>query len=104
MVSGASDGETVDEEPSMPRKRKPSGRLSSGPWTAADFDRMLRKNGWTVESEGPHTHYVHAARPGRKVQIDRKWTGVKVGHDPFKGVAEQTGYGRRELKRLLNER
>ena len=87
----------------MSRTKKPAGRPSSGPWTAADFDRMLRANGWEVEARGPHTHYVHSDRPGRKVQVDQKWTAVKTGHDTFKGVAEQTGYGRQKLKRLLNE-
>jgi len=65
---------------------------------------MLRAEGWEIESDGPHTHYVHSDRASRKVQVDRKWTAVKVGHDTFKGVAEQTGYGRRELKRLMNRR
>jgi predicted RNA binding protein YcfA (HicA-like mRNA interferase family) len=104
IVSWASDGETVNEEPPVARMKKPSGRLSSGPWTAADFDRALRSGGWEIESRGPHNHYVHPDRPGRKIQIDQKWTGVKVGHDAFKGVAEQSGYGRGELKRLMNQR
>lgn len=86
----------------MTRARKPSGRLSSGPWTAADFGRALRADGWVVESPGPHTHYVHPAKRGKKVTVDQKWTGVKKGHDPFKGIAAQAGYTPRQLQRLLN--
>jgi hypothetical protein len=86
----------------MSRTPKRSGRLSSGLWTAKDFDRALKSDGWTVEASGPHTHYVHPDRAGRKVQVDTKWTGVKKGSFPFNGVAEQAGYSGKELQKLLN--
>jgi hypothetical protein len=85
----------------MPRKRKPSGRLRKGPFTATDFESALKLDGWSRESRGPHACWVHPTRPG-KVQIDRKWTAVRTGHDPFRGVCSQGGYKRAELLRLLN--
>lgn len=85
----------------MARKKKPSGRLRGGPFTADDFVRGLKLDGWEKESDGPHACWVHPSRPG-KIQIDRKWTAVKTSHDPFRGVAAQGSYKRRELLRLLN--
>ncbi len=88
----------------MARIPKPSGRASSGPWSWRDFLAVLRRAGWKVESDLEHMHLVHPDRPGRKVQLDKKWTSVKVGHDPFKGIAETSGYGTRTLKRMMNAR
>jgi hypothetical protein len=85
----------------MARQRKPSGRLSRGPFTAAEFHAALKLGGWSRRAGGHHTMYVHTERPG-KVQVDEKWTGVKTSHDPFKGVLAQSGYTKTELLRLLN--
>lgn len=87
----------------MARKKKAAGRPSSGPFTADDIQRALEHVGWVVESRGPHTHLTHPAKPGRKVTIARKWTGVKTGHSTFRGVAEQAGMTTTQLKQLLNE-
>jgi predicted RNA binding protein YcfA (HicA-like mRNA interferase family) len=85
----------------MARKKKPSGRLSSGPWTFADFEKALKADGWYPVGVGEHPNYRHPTRPG-KVQLDKKWTGVKKGHLPFRGVAIQGGYSKKELQVLLN--
>lgn len=85
----------------MARKKKPSGRLHRGPFTAADFREALTLDGWSEESPGPHACWVHPTRRG-KVQIDGKWTAVKPGHDPFRGVCSQGGYTKAELLQLLN--
>jgi predicted RNA binding protein YcfA (HicA-like mRNA interferase family) len=96
-----SDG---SEDGAVARLPKASGRVGSGPWTAHDFDRALKSDGWLVESPGPHTHYHHPDRLGRKVQVDTKWTGVKKGSFTFRGVAAQAGYSGKELQALLNRR
>jgi hypothetical protein len=88
----------------MARVPKPSGRLSSGPWTYTDLLRALRRDRWDIEADREHVHLVHPERPGRKVQLSKKWTGVKVGSDEFRGIAENAGYSTRDLKRLLNDR
>jgi hypothetical protein len=86
------------------RTRKPSGRPYRGPFTAANFEAAIRLDGWTPEPHqtgGGHVDFCHPTRKG-KIQIDYKWTAVKPGHDPFKGVMEQGGYSKRELLELLN--
>lgn len=86
------------------RKKKPSGRVHRGPFTAADFETALRLDGWEPEPNqtgGGHTNWCHPTRPG-KVQVDGKWNAVKPGHDPFKGIMRQGGYSKEELLKLLN--
>lgn len=61
----------------------------------------MRLDGWQPEAHGRHPCWRHPTRPG-KVQIDEKWTAVKPGHDPFRGVAAQGGYSKAELLKLLN--
>lgn len=85
----------------MARKRKPSGRLNRGPFTAEDIRIALRLDRWELEGQTRHENYRHPTRPG-KVQVDDKWTGVKVGSMPWKGLLEQTGYSKAELLALLN--
>lgn len=85
----------------MARRKKPAGRLRRGPFTASDFEAGIKLDGWIPESDGPHTMWRHPTRPG-KISIDGKWTGVRSGHDPFRGVAMQGGYTPKELLQLLN--
>lgn len=85
----------------MARIKKPSGRLHRGPFTASDFHAALRLDGWIPEQATRHANYCHASRAG-KVQVDEKWTGVKPGHDTFRGVMAQAGYSKMELLKLLN--
>lgn len=35
-------------------------------------------------------------------QMSSKWTGVKVGHQTFKGLVTQTGFNKEQLQRVLN--
>lgn len=53
------------------------------------------------EKSTVHDNYCHPTRPG-KAQVDKKWTSVKPGHYPFRGVMSQTGYTKEELLKLLN--
>lgn len=85
----------------MARRKKPSGRLRRGPFTASDFEAAVRLDGWVRDTTGPHSMWSHPDRPG-KIVIDRKWTSVRQGHDPFRGVASQGGYTTKELLKLLN--
>jgi len=75
-----------------------------GPFTAADLERAIRLDGWEAEQQqtgGSHTNWCHPTRPG-KIQIHHKWTGVKPGSDPFKGIMRQGDYSKQELLKLLN--
>jgi hypothetical protein len=84
------------------RKKKPSGRLKSGPFTFADLERAIEADGWLPDGHGDHPNYSHETKRG-KVQLDKKWTGVKKGSMVFRSVASQAGLSQRELQKLLNE-
>ena len=86
----------------MARTKKPSGRDSHGPFTFADLERAIQSDGWSLEGHGDHPNYTHATKPG-KVQLDKKWTGVKKGSVVFRSVARQAGLSERGLIKLLNE-
>lgn len=49
----------------MARKKKPSGRLIDGPFTADHFDRALKLDGWILAAKLEHWHYQHPDRPGK---------------------------------------
>jgi predicted RNA binding protein YcfA (HicA-like mRNA interferase family) len=83
------------------RKKKPSGRLSHGPFSFADLERAIAKDGWIEGGHGDHPNYKHPTKSG-KVQLDKKWTGVKKGSLVFKSVARQAGLSQTDLLRLLN--
>ena len=85
----------------MTRKKKPSGRLSKGPWTYDDIRKVLESQGYTSEKGAAHPQWRHPTRPG-KVSLDKKWTSVKTGQMVFDSLARQTGYGKKGLQRLLN--
>jgi len=86
----------------MARKKKPSGRLTKGPWTFDDIRIAIEKQGYVREEAAGHPQWRHTTRAG-KVSLDEKWTGVKKGQVVFKSLARQTGYGEEGLLRLLNE-
>lgn len=90
----------ADKAALMARRKKPSGRLSTGPWTFADLERAIVRDGWYEVRHGDHPNYKHATKRG-KVQLDKKWTGVKKGHTVFKGVASQAGLTQHQLQKLL---
>lgn len=70
-----------------------SGKLP--PLTGADFARMLRHDGWFEVKGGSHRNWRHPEKPG-KAQTSDKWSGVKTGHQTFKGVLAQTGWSKKE--------
>ena len=86
----------------MARRPKPSGRLSNGPFTFADFEAALLADGWYLEEQLTHPNYAHPTRSG-KVQLDKKWTGVRKGHQTWKGVVSQSGYSDKQLLQMLNK-
>ncbi len=85
----------------MARKKKPGGRLSHGPFTFADLEAAIRRDDWQEANHGDHPNYKHPTKPG-KVQLDKKWTGVKKGSVVFKSVARQAGLTQKQLLELLN--
>jgi hypothetical protein len=86
----------------MAREKKPSGRLSSGPWTSSDFKKMLTSEGYRPAANGDHLNWKHPDRSG-KVQLSPCWTGVKKGHSPFVGISGQMGISQKDLQKLLNK-
>lgn len=91
----------------MPPKRKRSrGRkkgppLRRGPFTFADLERAITRDGWHEAKAGNHPNYKHPTKGG-KVQLDKKWTGIRANDLMFKSVARQAGLTNRALLRLLN--
>jgi len=83
------------------RKKKPSGRLSHGPFTFADLEQAIMNDDWLEADHGDHPNYKHPTKSG-KVQLDKKWTGVKKGSVVFKSVARQAGLTQKQLLELLN--
>jgi predicted RNA binding protein YcfA (HicA-like mRNA interferase family) len=83
------------------RKKKPSGRASHGPFSFADMERAIKKDGWEEAGHGDHPNYEHDTKPG-KVQLDKKWTGVKKGSLVFRSVARQAGLTTKQFLDLLN--
>jgi predicted RNA binding protein YcfA (HicA-like mRNA interferase family) len=65
------------------------------PLKSADFERMLRHDGWVEAKGGRHPNWEHPEKPG-KAQLPENWTGVKTGHDTFKGILRQTGWSKDE--------
>ena len=86
----------------MAKRPKPSGRLSSGPWTYRDLYECLSRDGWKPVPATRHVAMVNDARPGRKIMLDKKWTSVKKGSVVFNSIADQGAYSAKQLQRLLN--
>lgn len=59
------------------------------------------KDDWLEADHGDHPNYKHPAKSG-KVQLDKKWTGVKKGSVVFKSVARQAGLTQKQFLELLN--
>lgn len=70
----------------MPKRRKDK-TLHRGPFTAADFDKHLRRVGYVKRAGGKHLCYTHPDRPG-KVTISTAWTSIRWGDPIFKNIAE----------------
>lgn len=86
----------------MPKKRREGAKnLNKGPFTAADFDRALRSDGWYRVPGGKHWNYKHPTKPG-KVQVASNWEHVKYGKFNYVNVAENSGLGKMGLLKLLN--
>jgi len=84
------------------REKKPSGRLKRGPFNFVDMETAIGLDGWVPDGHGDHPNYTHPSKAG-KVQLDKKWTGVKKGSMVFRSVASQAGLTQRELLNLLNQ-
>lgn len=86
----------------MARKRKPSGRLHKGPFTAADIERAIRLDGWTrIKGKTRHPAFEHPTKAS-KVNFSTNWDGIKYGREMFRSVASQAELSPKELLRLLN--
>ena len=72
------------------------------PLKSTDFARMLRFDGWHEVKGGRHPNWEHPTKAG-KVQLPENWTGVKTGHDTFKGILRQTGWSKVDAIRLYWE-
>lgn len=85
----------------MARKKKPSGRLRNGPFDFAEVEKAIESDGWVPDGHGDHPNYKHPTKSG-KVQLDKKWTGLKKGQIVFRSIASQGGLTQNELIKLLN--
>lgn len=85
----------------MARRKKASGQLKRGPFTFKDLDCAIKLDGWYEAGHGRHPNYRHPVKPG-KVQLDRKWTGIRASDELFRSVAWQAGVSSKALLRLLN--
>lgn len=92
----------------MPPRRKKKAKskkgrpLNRGPFNFRDLDRAIKKDGWREARHGDHPNYKHPARSG-KVQLDKKWTGIRANDTMFRSVARQAGLSNKVLLRLLND-
>lgn len=59
------------------------------------------EDGWKPAGHGDHPNYKHPSKAG-KVQLDKKWTGIKKGCTIFRSIAKQAGLSPKEFLRLLN--
>lgn len=90
-----------------PKKKKKRGlkkgpQLHRGPFAFKDLHRAIKKDGWEEAKHGNHPNYKHPTKPG-KVQLDKKWTGIRANDTMFRSVARQAGLSAKELLRLLND-
>jgi predicted RNA binding protein YcfA (HicA-like mRNA interferase family) len=98
-----------DGKARMPPKKKKSRRggpkkgprLNRGPFTFSDLDRAIKRDGWKEAKHGNHPNYKHPTKRG-KVQLDKKWDGIRANDLMFRSVARQAGLTNKELLRLLN--
>ncbi len=86
----------------MARKKKPSGAMRRGPFAFQDLERAIKLGGWKLEGHGDHPNYNHPRKSG-KVQLDKKWTGIRANDTIFSSVARQASLSNRQLLQLLNE-
>lgn len=92
--------------PKKAKKNKRRGsekgpRLNRGPFTFSDLDRAIKRDGWKEAKHGNHPNYKHPTKKG-KVQLDKKWTGIRANDLMFRSVARQASLTNKELLRLLN--
>ena len=66
---------------------------------AADFQRVIRADGWQPVDGAKHLAYEHPTKRG-KVNIDEKWQNVKSGSWVFRSVLEQAGLSRQRFEEL----
>jgi hypothetical protein len=98
-----------DGKARMPPKRKKSKKrglkqgpqLNRGPFSFKDLDRAIRRAGWEEARHGRHPNYKHRTKHG-KVQLDKKWTGIRANDTMFRSIARQAGLTSKELLHLLN--
>lgn len=86
---------------SKQNRRKKGQELSRGPFNHRELERELRRVGYEATKPGDHLNFKHPDRPG-KVQLDAKWTGVKVGGWVWRSLCRQTGYSKKELQMIVN--
>lgn len=84
-------------------RKKPSGRLNRGPFTASDLCAALKLDGW--EDEGPGANHVvqlvHPTKPG-KIPVKKKWTALRAKCPILRGIARTAKLSDQRLLELLN--
>jgi hypothetical protein len=85
----------------VPKRKKKAGPLSRGPFAYRELNKELRRVGYVPSKPGDHVNLKHPNRAG-KVQLDAKWTEIKVGGWVWRSLSRQTGYSKDQLQRILN--
>jgi hypothetical protein len=84
------------------RKRKPSGVVNRGPFSASDIKAALLRAGAVERVGGNHQKvYVHPEL-GWKVPVSEAWTSVRKGDPIFNGMVRTTGLSAAQLLEHLN--
>ena len=82
----------------MPKKR---GRGKLPVLTCDDLRRVIEADGWYRVPGTKHFAFEHPTKRG-KVNLDEKWTNVKVGSWVFRSVIyDQAQLTRKEFERLF---
>lgn len=87
--------------PKKKRGLKKGSPLHRGPFDFKDLHRAIGKDGWEEARHGNHPNYKHPTKKG-KVQLDKKWTGIRANDLMFRSVARKAGLTSKQLLRLLN--
>lgn len=83
------------------QRRRTKSQLNRGPFEFRDLERAIIKDGWREAKHGNHPNYKHPEKSG-KVQLDKKWDGIRASDMIFRNVARQAGLPSKALLLLLN--
>lgn len=84
---------------SQDKPRKKPRRQKMPTLRFADLEGVIKLDGWYEVEGTKHAAYKHPTKDG-KVNLDRKWTGVKVGGWICNAVCQQASLTRDDFEAL----